>query len=90
MGDNGERWEKPPEEHCRTQAPRVASPPQEKQRWPIVKGVQEGHQPRPKVRTRETEDSRPTKSHPAAVKTRSRMAQEAPVCPAAPRPAPLQ
>eukprot|EP00955_Chlamydomonas_euryale_P081317 363561-Chlamydomonas_euryale.AAC.7 len=21
MGDNGERWEKPSEEHCRTQAP---------------------------------------------------------------------
>eukprot|EP00955_Chlamydomonas_euryale_P014656 157457-Chlamydomonas_euryale.AAC.1 len=67
MGDNGERWEEPPAEHCRTQAPRVASPPQEKQSRPIVKVVQEGNQP--KGRKREAEDSRRTKSHPAAVKT---------------------
>eukprot|EP00955_Chlamydomonas_euryale_P029161 307195-Chlamydomonas_euryale.AAC.1 len=67
MGGNGERCEEPPEEHCRTQAPRVASPPQEKQSWPVVKGVQEGNQPSPKGRIREAEDSRWTKSHPAAV-----------------------
>eukprot|EP00955_Chlamydomonas_euryale_P025788 272438-Chlamydomonas_euryale.AAC.1 len=67
MGDNGERWEEPPEEHCRTQAPRVASPPQAKQSWPIVIGVKEGNQPSPKGRIREAEDSRRIKSHPAAV-----------------------
>eukprot|EP00955_Chlamydomonas_euryale_P011730 126195-Chlamydomonas_euryale.AAC.4 len=43
MGDNGERWEKPPEEHCCTQAPRDASPTEEKQSGPIVKRVQEGN-----------------------------------------------
>eukprot|EP00955_Chlamydomonas_euryale_P024898 262389-Chlamydomonas_euryale.AAC.1 len=30
------------------QAPRDASPPQEKQSWPIVKAVQEGKQPSPR------------------------------------------
>eukprot|EP00955_Chlamydomonas_euryale_P060310 357677-Chlamydomonas_euryale.AAC.4 len=65
MRRNRKRWEEPPEEHCRTQAPQVASPPQEKQSWPIVKVVQQGNQPSPKGRIREAEDSRRTKSHPA-------------------------
>eukprot|EP00955_Chlamydomonas_euryale_P077304 362909-Chlamydomonas_euryale.AAC.5 len=68
MGDNGERWEEPPKEHCRTQVPRVASPTQEKQSWPIVKVIQGGNQPSPKGRIREAEDSRQTKFLPAAVK----------------------
>eukprot|EP00955_Chlamydomonas_euryale_P086839 364250-Chlamydomonas_euryale.AAC.5 len=48
--------------------PESLAPPQEKQSWPIVKVVQEGNQPSPKGRIREAENSRRTKSHPAAVK----------------------
>eukprot|EP00955_Chlamydomonas_euryale_P090008 364506-Chlamydomonas_euryale.AAC.3 len=63
--------EKPPEEHCRRQAPRVASPPQEKQSWPILKGVQEKNQPSPIGSICEAEDSRRAKSHAAVKNTRT-------------------